>query len=335
MRTLAKLGNTILIALLLVGCGAKPVDTVVVYTALDEMYSQPILAAFEQETGIKVHAVYDTEAAKTTGLVTRLIAERERPRADVFWSNEVAQTILLKSKGITTAYVSPSAADIPPKFKDADGHWSGFAARGRVIIYNTGLVDAPPASILDFAKPAWRGKAAVAMPLFGTTATHGAALFAAWGEEKAVAFFKSLRDNDVAFLAGNATVRDAVARGDYAIGLTDTDDANGGVLDGHPVAWSFPDQDGMGTLVIPNTVALIAGAPHSEQGKQLIDFLLRPETEARLAAMRSIQIPLKPSVEAPGDVPVLGDIKTMDVEFDAMAAEIETATDTLRRELAR
>ena len=68
---------------------------------------------------------------------------------------------------------------------------------------------------------------------------------------------------------------------------------------------------------------------------QLIDFLLRPETEARLAAMRSIQIPLKPGVEAPESVPVLAEVKTMDITFDAMAAQIEMATETLRRELAR
>ena len=60
---------------------------------------------FTQETGIAVKAVYDSEAQKTTGLVTRIIAERGRPRADVFWNNEVAQTIVLKDKGALEAYV--------------------------------------------------------------------------------------------------------------------------------------------------------------------------------------------------------------------------------------
>lgn len=71
-----------------IGCGKKaPQQEVVVYTSLDKVFSQPILEAFEKQTGIKVLAVYDSEATKTTGLVNRLIAEKDNARADVFWVN--------------------------------------------------------------------------------------------------------------------------------------------------------------------------------------------------------------------------------------------------------
>lgn len=307
------------------------------YTALDEMYSRPILDAFEEETGIEVLAVYDTEAAKTTGLVNRLIAEKDRPRADVFWNNEIAQTIALENEGMLTPYTSPSAKAIPAAFKDAGGYWTGFAARARVIIYNTDLVDDPPTSVMDFLEDEWAGRAAIAKPLFGTTATHAAALFTLWDDEKARAFFKGLLDNDVAILAGNATVRDMVAAGEYAAGLTDTDDANGAVEDGKPAKWLFPDQgpDQMGTLVIPNTVALIKNSPNPEGGKALIDFLLRPETEARLAGMRSIQIPLNPAVDAPGNVPDLAEIKAMDVDFEAVAENMSETAAFIREEFLK
>ena len=252
----------------LAGCGGGG-DEVVVYVALDEMFSRPILEGFEKQTGIAVRPVYDTEATKTTGLITRLVRERERPRADVLWNNEIAQTIGLLGEGVVESYVSPSAEAIPAAFKSSQGDWTGFAARARVIIYNTDLVDAPPTSINDLLDPKWKGKAAIAKPLFGTTATHAAALFAVWGEERAKEFFLGLKANEVAVLAGNATVRDMVAAGEYAWGLTDTDDANGAIEDGRPVKWHFPDQeeDGLGTLVIPNTVALIKGAPQSRGGQ--------------------------------------------------------------------
>lgn len=297
---------------------------VVVYVSLDEMYSRPILDSFEENTGITVRAVYDTEAAKTTGLATRLIAERALPRADVFWNNEVAQTIVLKKKGALLPYASPAAEGIPPTFKDPDHYWTGFAARGRVIIYNTKLVDSPPTSVHDLLKPEWRGRAGIANPLFGTTASHVAAWFAHWGAEEAKTFLQGLRANDVQILAGNATVRDRVAAGDLAIGLTDTDDANGAVVDGKPARWIFPDQeaDGLGTLVLPNTVALIHGAPNEENGKRLIDYLLSPEVERRLAGMRSIQIPVNPVAEAPEGVPRLDAIRTMPVSFDEIADEM-------------
>lgn len=327
--------SAIFTLLSLAGCGSGGPDPVVVYTALDEIYSRPILDAFEAQSGIPVQAVYDTEAAKTTGLVTRLINEATRPRCDVFWNNEVAQTILLKEKGVLAAYVPEAAGTIPAPFKDPEGYWTGFAARARVIIYNTDLVETPPTSIYDFINPAYRGKCAVAMPLFGTTATHAAALYALWGEEQAHSFFELLKSNEVAFLSGNAEVRDRVARGDYAFGLTDTDDANGAVEDGLPAQWLLPDQDKLGTLLIPNAVSLIENAPNPDGARQLIDFLLSPAVEQRLAESRSIQFPLNPEVDKQEKMPPIGEIKVMDVSFDAMAGEMETAATQLRELLVQ
>ena len=320
---------------LLASCGGPPPNSVVVYTALDEIYSRPILDAFEAETGLNVEAVYDTEAAKTTGLVTRLINEAGRPRCDVFWNNESAQTIRLKERGVLEAFVPQAAAAIPDNFKDPDGFWIGFAARARVIIYNTEQVTDPPTSIEDFLKPEHRGKGCIALPLFGTTATHAAALYAHWGPEQGLDFFKKLQENEIAVLASNGEVRDRVARGEYAFGLTDTDDANGAIEDGLPAKWLLPDQDGMGTLLIPNTVSLIKGAPNAEGGKRLMEYLLRPAVERRLAESRSIQVPLNPAVDAPDKVPAIADIKVMDVTYAATAAQMDRAAGDLRELFVR
>jgi iron(III) transport system substrate-binding protein len=89
---------------------------VVVYTSLDQLFSEPILREFQAQTGVEVKAVYDVEASKTTGLVNRLIAEKDRPRADVFWNSEVGRTLVLKDKGVLERYRSPSAEDIPAQF---------------------------------------------------------------------------------------------------------------------------------------------------------------------------------------------------------------------------
>ena len=312
-------------------------DTVVIYVSLDEMYSRPILDAFEKNTGIHVNAVYDAEASKTTGLVNRLIAEKTRPRADVYWDNEVIQMLVLKQKGVLEAYASPAQGPIPSKFKDPDGYWTGIAARARVIIYNTDKVKVPPTSIQDLLKPEWAGKAAIGNPLFGTTAAHAAALFVAWGDDKAQSFFRGLKENKIAVLPGNAAVRDLVARGEYVWGLTDTDDANGGIEDGFPVKWILPDQQdgGLGTLLIPNSVALIKNGPNATVAKKLIDYLLSPEVEQRLADSRSIQIPLNPIVKVPAKVPELAKIRTMDVSNEAAAKKMEPAARYLQQEFLR
>ncbi len=320
------------LVLVAVGCGSGTAPEVVVYTAHDDVYSRPILNGFEAATGITVRAAYDTEASKTTGLVTRLVAEKDRPRADVFWNNEIAQTMKLQAAEVLTPYDSPAAGAIPARYKDEAGHWTGFAARARVVIYNTDLMETPPEGLEDFLDPQYRGQACIALPLFGTTATHAAALYAAWGDEKAQAWFEGLLENEVAVLAGNSTVRDEVGRGTYLFGLTDTDDANSGKLDGLPVDWTYPDQgEGeLGTLLIPNTVALVAGGPNPEAGKQLIDYLLSPEVEGALAASRSLQIPLNPAVERPEAVPALDSIRAMEVDFARVADIFDAVADEMR-----
>lgn len=205
-----------LLSILLAGCGLKPVPTVVIYTSVDQVYAEPILKSFEQQSGIRTLAVYDTEAAKTTGLVSRLVAERQKPQADVFWSSEIAQTLWLKEQGILAAYAPTAAADIPPGFRDPDGAWSGLGYRARVILVNTERVAAAdyPRSLNDLLDPKWGpGEIGLANPLFGTSATHAAALYAAWGRPAALDYFNALQARGVRVVDGNSVVRDMVANG--------------------------------------------------------------------------------------------------------------------------
>jgi iron(III) transport system substrate-binding protein len=262
---------------------------VVVYASVDQVYAEPVLREFESRQGVKVKAVYDVEGAKTTGLVNRLLAEKGRPQADVFWNGEFAQTILLKDKGALAAYRSGAARAIPDAVKDPEGYWTGFGGRARVILVNTRLLDPSryPRSLQDFLSPAWPApQLGLAYPVFGTTATQAAALYAAWGPDKAREFFTRLKARGVKVVAGNSVVRDLVAQGQLQAGLTDTDDAWGARRRGAPVAVVYPDQEpgGLGTLIIPNTVALIAGAPHPEAGEKFIDYLLSPGVTEKLTA---------------------------------------------------
>ena len=316
--------STVLCAFI-ISCNLNRGKQVVVYTSLDQIFSEPILREFEKETGIKVRAVYDVEATKTTGLVNRLIAEKNNPQADVFWNSEVGRTVTLKKKGVLAPYVSPSAQDIPEQFMDPEGYWAGFAARARVLIYNKNKVinEEIPESIFDLTKPKWKKQVALAYPLFGTTATHAAALFVYLGDEKAKEYFRDLRANEVAIVDGNSTAKDRVANGALKIGFTDTDDVNVALEQKKPVGMIFPDQDGMGTLLIPNTVALISGGPNPENGKKLVDYLLSPDVESRLAYSGSLQMPLRPAVPKPDDVPSIDSLIFMKVDFEKIADKME------------
>lgn len=282
------------------GCAADSRPEVVVYVCVDRKDAEPILQGFEQQAGLRVRAVYDAEAAKTTGLVSRLLAEAGRPRCDVFWNNEIAQTLLLAERGLVAAYRSPAAADLPAALHDPDGQWTAVATRARVIVYNTKHVsaDEAPRTLTDLADPRWRGKLAVANPQFGTTRTHVAALFALWGAERTQTYLQRLLDNQVRIVDGNAMVKNLVAAAQpdaspIFVGLTDTDDVLSGQAEGQPIAMVYPDQDGDGTLVIPSTVSLVRGAPHPAAGQQLIDYLLSPATASRLTAPGTGYMPVR------------------------------------------
>jgi iron(III) transport system substrate-binding protein len=337
---------TLLVALL-AGCLNSPQDDVVrpeqpevvVYAALDREFSEPVLDDFTRKTGIRVLPKYDVESTKTVGLTNAIIAEEARPRCDVFWNNEILNTLRLEEKGLVEAYSSPAAAAYPEMYRSPTGTWHGFAGRARVLIVNTDLVKEGerPDSIYDLADPKWKGKAGIARPVAGTTASHVACLFAALGEEKAKAYLLSLRANDVQILGGNKQVAIAAGSGQIAFGMTDTDDAIIELERGAPVAIVYPDREEneLGTLFIPNTLAIIKGGPNPEAARKLVDYLLSPAVESKLALCPSAQIPLNPSVETTPRVETPKTVKAMQVDFAAAAKQWEVAAKFIQEEFLK
>ncbi|MFM2096658.1 MAG: hypothetical protein RIS70_3782 [Planctomycetota bacterium] len=309
------------------GCDG-PSREVVVYVALDREFSEPLLEEFRQRTGVKVLAKYDVESTKTVGLMQAILQESRRPRCDLFWNNEILHTLRLEQEGLLEAYVPSVAHSFPSAYKSPTGCWTGFAARARVLLVNTELValEEFPRSIVDLVDPKWKGKVGIAKPLFGTTATHAAVLYSELGRESSVEFFKQLQAN-AQVLSGNKQVAMAVAQGQLAFGLTDTDDAIVEQDRGALVEIVFPDQgEGeLGTLLIPNTLALIKNSRNSTAARSLIDFLLTPQSEARLAAGDSGQFPLNSEVQERSRVQPDEPVQWMQADFAAAAANWEEA----------
>jgi len=181
-----------------------------------------------------------------------------------------------------------------------------------------------PKSILDLTDARWKGRVAIALPQHGTSATMAASLFQVLGEERAEAYYRGLKGNGVQVVAGNKDVADAVGEGHAAVGITDTDDALEAIRDGKPVVMIFPDRDApkdskMGTLFIPNTVCILRDCPNPEGARKLVDYLLSPEVEKRLAEeSNGHQIPLNPEVKAslPAQMETPKTVKAMDVDFE-------------------
>jgi iron(III) transport system substrate-binding protein len=314
-----------LIAACAEGCARQRPPAVVIYTSVDDIFARPVCERFQRETGIQVQLVTDTEETKSTGLLNRLISEKARPRCDVFWSGDPIRAAVLKSKAVSAPYHSPQAAELPKLYSDPDGHWTGFSCRARVIIYHRDSVPAgrEPQSVMDLLDPRFQGKACIANPLFGTTSMHAAALFAELGDEEAPKFFDHFAANGGKILSSNGEVRRRVAAGEFALGLTDTDDYNVARQEGKPVGIVYPDREGMGTLIVPNCAVLIAGGPNPENGRRFIDFLLTPAVEQALAESEAAQMPVRSGVPTPPHVVTLDKIKPMEVDYAALGARLE------------
>lgn len=320
MRTLLLL----FIALIMAACTPKEEGkTVTVYVSEDQVFSEPILKDFEKETGIRVNAVYDSEESKSTGVMNRLIAEESNPQADVYWANEPIRAEVLKHKGILAPYESPNAKGIPDVFKEKDHYWTGFSARIRLLIGDD-KVQQKPTSILAYIDPSFKGKAVIANPLFGTTTSHIAALFTIWGDTKTKDFMQKMKQNGIAISTSNGESADLVASGTYAFSLVDSDDAMSRLRQKAPVSIIYPDQkeDEFGAFVVPNAVMLIRGAPHPQNAKKLIDYLLSKESEKKLAFADCAQIPLHQDVSMPKGLMPIDQIKVMQVDYGKVAHKL-------------
>jgi iron(III) transport system substrate-binding protein len=317
--------------LLCTGCSRQP--RVVLYCAQDREFAEQILADFTGQTGVPVVPRYDSEANKAVGLFEDLVREAPRPRCDVHWNNEILATIRLQRQGILEPYQSPSAAPYPSALRAKDHTWTGFAARARVLIVNTKRLrerDIPqaqwPRSLLDLTAPRWKDQLAMAKPVAGTSATQAACLFQVWGKDKARTWYLQLKANGVQLVAGNKQVAEGVGQGQYLFGLTDTDDAIAEVEAGRPIRIVFLDADAspdskLGTLYIPNTVAVIRSCPNPEGARRLVDYLLSAEVESKLAESASKQIPQNPKVRAklPPQIQTPQTARALPVDFERAA----------------
>lgn len=323
--------------LLFVGCKHKK-NTVIIYTSVDRNYSEQVFNDFEEKTGIKVLPAYDSEASKTTGMVNKLIEEQDSPVANVFWNGEFAQTILLKEKGVLASYRSKEEEFISSNYKDDEDYWTAFGGRARCILVNTDLLtpNEYPNAFGDLLNDKYEAsKIGLAYPIFGTTATHAAAIFAKIGESEGTDFYEAIEARGIRIVDGNGAVRDLVSDGQLIFGITDTDDALGAIKKGKPVEIIWPDQetDQKGTLIVPNTVAIIKGSANNQNAQAFIDYILSEATEDFLFEIGWIQVSTR---EFDGEIEIEGQkIKTLDVSLEDIYKEIEKTKEILGKVFIR
>lgn len=322
--------------------GGSKAKELVVYCSADSVYAEPIFAAFTKETGIAVKPVFDTEATKTTGLVNRVLTEHAgKARADVWWSSEPFGTIRLARAGVLAPYTSAAAEEAmkphggwPKHLRGKDDLWYGFGSRARVFVYNTKLLkdEDAPRTLAGLADTKLKGRVGIARPQFGTTRGHMAAVYAAAGEGGLRGWLETLKANQIRLLDGNASVVRAVGTGEIHAGWTDTDDVIAGKREGWPVEMAFEERgatpgitDGFGTLLLPNTAALVRHGPNAAHAGAMVDYLLSHQAQRALALSDSANIPVDPALAKELITWAPASDQVWPVDFDRVADAVEGA----------
>lgn len=230
-----------------------------VYCSADSDLARGTFEAFTKQTGIAVNPVYDTEATKTTGLVSRLLQEKDRPRADVCWFSEPFGAIRLAKAGVlddSTCAAAESAMEAkggwPRVLRDqgwtdpgagaaAGPRWYGFGSRARVVAYNTKEVsreDAPTAYGM-LLQERFKGRIGMARPQFGTTRGHMAILADVLGRGPMGELLGAYKNNGLRLYDGNGAVARAIGNGEIHVGFVDSDDVFAGQREKWPIGMAF------------------------------------------------------------------------------------------------
>ena len=179
-----------------------------------------------------------------------------------------------------------------------------------------------PRSLIELTNAVWRGKVALAYPLFGTTVTHFLALRQEWGEAAWESWSRALTANGSMVVDGNSVVARLVAKGEAWIGLTDSDDIAVVQREGAPVvALPLTDLD----LLIPNTIAVVRGAPHPGPAQALFEWLQRPEVLQRLVTLHALE----------GATPSALVEQTLQPDWPKLVTELEAGTVRLKEVFLR
>jgi iron(III) transport system substrate-binding protein len=202
-------------ALLAFGAAPSRAVTLTLYAAQHEQTVDLLTKAFTKETGIEVK-VKNGEAPE---LASELVKEGASSPADVLFTENSPELELLSEKGLLAKVQPPTLASVPAAVSGPSGDWVGVLARENVLAYNKDMVkeaDLPP-SLLDLARPEWKGKLAIAptdadfLPLVGAVASLK-------GRAAALDWLKGLKENAAIFDDDEGVIA-AVERGAAAAGI--------------------------------------------------------------------------------------------------------------------
>jgi iron(III) transport system substrate-binding protein len=307
-RRAAALAALGFVAVSLAGCGGSGKPSIVLYDGQHPQLTEALVAAFEKQSGISVRMRTNDSIV----LADQILQEGHASPADVYLSENSPELMTLQKHGLLGKLSAATLGQVAAGNRSPAGDWIGMALRVNSLVYGPSKIRASqlPASILDLAKPEWKGKVAIAPtdsdfpPLVG-------AVIAAYGEKAATEWLKGLKRNAAIYQDEEAVVA-AVNRGDVASGLINQyywyrlqlERGKSGI---HSTLHYFPNHD-VGSITNISGATVLASSKHPQAAEQFVKFLVSKAGQQIIASSDDFEYPARPGVPANSALPPLANI---------------------------
>ncbi|KRC52724.1 MULTISPECIES: iron ABC transporter substrate-binding protein [unclassified Nocardioides] len=309
-----------LLAPLLAACGDDE-PKLVIYNAQHEQLLKELAPEFTKETGIEV----ELRNGKDLELSNQLVQEGKASPADVFLTENSPAMSQVEAAGLFSKLPSDILDVIPAQYRPRSGLWTGFVARSTTLVYNTDQVEESdlPASILDLAKPEWKGRIS-----FSPTGADFQAIVAGMldleGEQTTKAWLEGIKANGKVY-DGNNLVLEAVNSGEVEVGIVyhyywERDHKESGDVSDHSSQYYFGNQD-PGAFVSVSGAGVLASSDMKTEAEKFVEFLVNEKGQQVLADSYALEYPLNPAVQLEGVAKPFDELQPPDVNVSDLDAK--------------
>jgi len=257
-------------------------EGIVVYNAQHENLVKSWVDGFTKETGIKV----TLRNGDDSELGNQLVQEGSASPADVFLTENSPSMVLVDNANLFAPLDADTLKQVPAEYRPAHGRWIGIAARSTVFVYNPEKLNEQqlPKSLMDLAKPEWKGRWA-ASPSGADFQAIVSAMLALKGEKATLEWLKAMKANFVAY-KGNSTVMKAVNAGQIDGGVIYhyyrfVDQSKTGENSKNTQLYYFKHQD-PGAFVSLSGGGVLASSKHKAQAQAFIKYITGKEGQESL-----------------------------------------------------
>ena len=288
-------------------------EVVTIYSSRNEQLIKPLLDKYTEETGVKIELVTD----KTGPLMARLQAEGKNTPADMLLTVDAGNLWQAAEQGLLQPVTSTVLeTNVPAKYRDPKGQWTGLSLRARTILYDPNKVEASQLSTYaDLADPKWKGKLCLRTSKSVYNQSLVASMIENLGSDKTEQIIRGWVDNlatDV--FTDDTSLLEAIAAGQCEVGLTNSY-YYGRILDekpGFPVQIFWANQDTTGTHVNISGAGVIANSDNPSGALKLIEWLSSDEAQG-IYASSDKEFPVKEGVDKSELLKSWGEFKPDDI----------------------